>query len=143
MLANNYLLPSLFTYHNPGRIYNADMLHSLPAVVMEMLIYSKPGEVELLPALADQLDKGSIQGVCCRNESVIDELSWDLNERRMELVITSRKDQVLNVRIRRKLQNAQVLTDATAEHLGPESSFVLHLQENVPTKRIIVWDPKP
>ena len=64
MLTNNYLFSSLFTSHNPNlHIYNADALNSLPAVILEMLVYSCPGVIELLPACPEKLNKGKITGV--------------------------------------------------------------------------------
>ncbi|MFC8433272.1 hypothetical protein [Streptomyces sp. NPDC057253] len=56
------------TAHNPDlEIYNADAAHALPGVLAEMLVYSRPGVLEILPALPDQLPKGSISGVLGRN----------------------------------------------------------------------------
>jgi hypothetical protein len=112
MLKNDYILPSLFTYHNPNRIYNSDMLCSLPAVVMEMLVYSRPGIVELLPALSDRLPTGRVQGILCRGQIHIDSLDWDLLAKRIRVTMTSRKDQTISLMLRRGMTRVQVNGDS-------------------------------
>ncbi len=104
MLRNDYVLPSLFTYHNPKRIYNADMLHSLPAVVLEMLVYSKPGQIELLPALSDGFGQGAVTGVRCRGGVTVKRLQWDLEERQVRATLASPTDQTLVLRMRRGMR---------------------------------------
>ncbi|SMP56175.1 Glycosyl hydrolase family 65, N-terminal domain [Neorhodopirellula lusitana] len=111
MLSKGYLLPSLFTFHNPGRIYNSDMLNALPAVVMEMLVYSKPGEIELLPALSDELESGQISGVGCRNQTVVESLSWDLKNGKVTLQLFSSVDQPMTLRLRRGIASVVDSTD--------------------------------
>lgn len=124
MLSNDYLLRSLFTFHNPGRIYNADMLHSLPAVVMEMLIYSKSGgantlsEIELLPALPSELRRGKIQGVCCRNQVVVKEFDWDIESGEANVILHSKVDQVIRLRVRRGIRAAKVLASSSEKSLS-------------------------
>lgn len=133
ILKNNYVLPSLFTYHNPGRIYNSDMLCSLPAVVMEMLVYSRPGIVELLPALSDNLPKGSISGVLCRGQIRVDNLQWDLTKKQVRVELTSRKDQTIKLMLRRGIK--QALTDS-GEKLELQNNMTarLKLEKDTPTR---------
>ena len=88
MLAEGYFTTSLFTYHNVGRIYNADMLHSLPAVVMEMLLYSEGDRVEFLPALPDEFKTGGVRGLRGHGGLVAESIRWDLEAG--ELVTTLR-----------------------------------------------------
>lgn len=106
MLRGGYVLPSLFTYHNPGAIYNADMLHSLPAVVIESLVASKPGEIELLPALPASLPKGELRGARCRCRTALDRLAWDTDAGFVEATVTSAVDQTLTLRVRRAADEA-------------------------------------
>ncbi len=97
MLRGEYILPSLFTYHNPGRIYNSDMLHSLPTAVMEMLAYSRPGVLEVLPSLPKQLKKGSITGMMTRSQCRIKSLSWDREKNEVSVILEPLKSQILRV----------------------------------------------
>ena len=70
---------SFFTCHNPGpRIYNLDATFSMPAVLTEMLVYSEPGLIELLPALPwDRFKRGTLRGLLARGGVVIEELHWN------------------------------------------------------------------
>ncbi|MFC0503282.1 glycosyl hydrolase family 95 catalytic domain-containing protein [Micromonospora costi] len=62
---------------NPGRgIFQIDANLGTPAAIIEMLVYSRPGHVELLPALpAAWAAAGSVSGVGVRGGFVVD-VSW-------------------------------------------------------------------
>ncbi|MET7863725.1 glycosyl hydrolase family 95 catalytic domain-containing protein [Micromonospora taraxaci] len=62
---------------NPGRgIFQIDANLGTPAAIVEMLVYSRPGHVELLPALpAAWASAGSVSGVGVRGGFTVD-LSW-------------------------------------------------------------------
>lgn len=131
MLSEDYLLPSLFTYHNPGRIYNADMLHSLPAVVVEMLVHSKPGEIELLPALSDKLPNGEITGVRCRCRATVDRLAWDLPDRQVAVTLSSAVPQTITLRLRRGAESYSVAAGEPMK-LGGRTSWAVALEPDTP-----------
>lgn len=142
MLTNNYVLPSLFTYHNPGEIYNADMLHSLPAVVLEMLVYSKPGEIELLPALSEAFPTGRVEGIRCRGQIAVERLEWDLPSRRVEATITSMVDQSVRLRMRRGMESVVVegggFVDGSGRlNIKEGTTAELMIEENVPIRLTI------
>lgn len=95
---NRYLNRSLISSHNPDlRIYNLDATLSLPAILMEMLAYSKPGVLDLLPALpAVQLAKGSIEGMLARGVITIERLAWwNMPAGEIELQVRSRENQTI------------------------------------------------
>ena len=71
----NYHYASLVTSHDPDRIYNLDASLSLPRLLMEMLVFSRPGHIDLLPAWPEEFAEGSITGVLVRGGHVID-ISW-------------------------------------------------------------------
>jgi alpha-L-fucosidase 2 len=78
VLGGDMVFRSLMTSHNPGlRTYNADAAHAIPAVVVEALVGSRPGLIELLPALPRRWERGRISGVRCRNRVTVVELAWD------------------------------------------------------------------
>ncbi len=113
MLTNNYLFSSLFTSHNPNlHIYNADALNSLPAVILEMLVYSRPGVIELLPALSKKLTKGKITGIKCRTQATVEELEWDFNKGFVKAMISSDIDQKVELFFRR---GAKTIKDASGK----------------------------
>jgi alpha-L-fucosidase 2 len=90
ILGRNMVFRSLMTSHNPNlTTYNADAADSIPAVLAEALVYTRPGILELLPALPDQLPRGSISGVRGRNRLLIQNLSWDTGAHTASVTLTS------------------------------------------------------
>ncbi len=73
----------------------ADAQGGIPAIMMEMLAYSRPGVIEVLPALPPTLTKGTINGMQLRTFARLDKLSWDMNKHTVDLTITSTKKQDL------------------------------------------------
>ena len=116
LLKNDYLNASLFTYHNPGRIYNSDALHSIPGVMLEALVYSRPGEIELLPAWPKQLGRGSVTNVGCRTQAKLTELHWDYEKGTVYADIESFKKQRVVLRIRRGFKQVAVDGKTVAEN---------------------------
>ncbi|MFV2021957.1 glycosyl hydrolase family 95 catalytic domain-containing protein [Micromonospora sp. LOL_023] len=75
---------SLMSAHNPGlETYNADAAHTLPGVLIEMLVDSQVGldgspvSLHLLPAWPAELPGGTLRGVTCRGRITVVELTWD------------------------------------------------------------------
>jgi hypothetical protein len=90
ILGRSMVFRSLMTSHNPDlEIYNADAAHCLPAVVTEMLVDSRPGIVELLPALPAEWRSGSVRRIATRARVTVDELSWNLDDGVARAVLTS------------------------------------------------------
>ena len=74
-----------------------DAQGGIPAIIMEMLLYSRPGVIEVLPALPPALVKGSISGMLARTFARINKLAWDMEARTVELTVTSVKKQDLTL----------------------------------------------
>lgn len=87
----NGTAPNLFDIYEVERgrgIFQIDGNFGTPAAIIEMLVYSRPGHVELLPALPDAwAASGSITGVGVRGGFTVD-LSWK-NGRPTEVTVTS------------------------------------------------------
>jgi hypothetical protein len=78
---------SLMSSHNPGlRTYNADAAHTLPGVLIEALVDSRPGVLRLLPAPPPALAAGTIRGLTCRGRITVEELCWRADALRVRLV---------------------------------------------------------
>ncbi|MFD4550931.1 glycoside hydrolase N-terminal domain-containing protein [Streptomyces sp. NPDC058466] len=76
VLAGDYFHTSLMSAHYPNRhVYNADAAHTLPAVLIEMLVQSTPERLVLLPALPAAYPTGRLRGVRTRFGAEID-LTW-------------------------------------------------------------------
>ncbi|MBJ2174215.1 glycoside hydrolase family 95 protein [Aureibaculum sp. A20] len=78
--------PNLFDAHPPFQI---DGNFGAAAGIIEMLVQSHLGKIELLPALPDALPKGNISGVVARGGFELD-FKWE-NSLLQEVIITSKK----------------------------------------------------
>jgi len=76
-LASKYWSTGLGSFHNVGELFNTDISGGLPAVLIEMLTYSEPGLVSLLPALPPQWPTGEVAGVRLRGQIEVKSLRWD------------------------------------------------------------------
>lgn len=108
--------PSLITSHNPNaRTFNTDGNGGIPHIVNTMLVFSRPGCVELLPALPTEWPKGEICGVLARGSITINRLAWDVANRTVRVSFTSRIDQTVKVRLYGKEQSLHLVKDELAE----------------------------
>lgn len=72
----NYVYNSLVTSHDPDhQIYNLDAVLSLPRLFMEMLVYTEPGKIELLPAWPKEYADGRLKGIRVFGGHTLD-LAW-------------------------------------------------------------------
>ena len=92
---------SFITCHNPGpRIYNLDATFSMPAVLMEMLVFSEPGMLELLPALPqDKFIRGTLRGLKARGGITVEELNWNITLGAVKIILYSEKEQSIKLRL--------------------------------------------
>ena len=115
ILHDEFIYPSLVTSHNPNHhIYNVDAGTSLPAVVMEMLVSSRPGVVELLPAVHEAFPRGSLTGVECRTRVTVERLDWNLSTGVVEARLRSRVEQTVAVILRRGIETFAASAGATS-----------------------------
>ncbi|MEW1648588.1 RICIN domain-containing protein [Streptomyces sp. NPDC091219] len=119
MYGRNMVWRSLMTSHNPNLdIYNCDAANAIPAVLGEALVYSRPGVLEILPALPDQLTKGTISGVRGRNRITVQSLSWDTAARTATVTLTSDIDQNITFICRRGITSLSTGATVTTSSLG-------------------------
>lgn len=137
IMKGDYFYSSFVTSHNAGRkIYNCDALHSLPAIIMEMLVFSKPGIIELLPAATQRLPKGRIDGIVCRTQATVDSLEWDLTAKTLTATITSGKDQTISLKHRAGIKS--VVLDG--QKLIPQSNtFQVTFEKDQRRQLVIRW----
>lgn len=116
IVGRNMVFRSLMTSHNPDlEIYNADAAHCLPAVVVEMLLDSRPGIVELLPARPPEWRSGSLRGIATRAGVCVDELTWDATEGFVRVILTSPLERDVTLVCRAGTERRQTV------HLQPHS----------------------
>ncbi|GLP71664.1 hypothetical protein TUSST3_82830 [Streptomyces sp. TUS-ST3] len=80
VLKGDFFHTSLMSAHYPNRdVYNADAAHTLPAVLVEMLVQSTPDRLVLLPAVPATCPRGELRGVRTRFGAALD-LTWSPTE---------------------------------------------------------------
>ncbi len=99
ILEQGYINPALTTMHNPYAFPSPDPQGALPTLMMEMLIYSRPGVIELLPAVPPTLTEGTVKGILCRTQAKIDNFSWNLDTKKIDLTLTSGLNQTISLRV--------------------------------------------
>jgi len=117
---------NLFTYHNDWRDmglsltgwgtdppFQIDANYGMTAAILEMLAFSKPGFIKLLPAIADRWRCGRTSGIACRGGILLD-LSWDRNEGRLDIRLVSRTDQEILIKFPHGTGSIDLKPDQTA-----------------------------
>jgi len=108
--------PSLITSHEPnGAIFNTDGNGGIPQIVNTMLVFSRPGRLDLLPALPEAWPKGEIRGILARRQITINRLAWDRPAGTVHLTLTSGIQQTISLRLGEKRQELALTKDKPTE----------------------------
>jgi len=76
LAAKRSMNPSLITAHEPaGEIFNTDANGGIPQVVNTMLLFSRVGRIDLLPALPAAWPNGELKGLRAKGGFEVD-LQW-------------------------------------------------------------------
>jgi hypothetical protein len=135
LLEQGYVAATIRTSHNPYLPPMPDAQGALPTIMMEMLVYSRPGVIELLPALPDSLGKGSVNGVLARTFARVDTLAWDLEAKSADVSITSLKDQSITLIVRYGIEKISAPAGVLAKMPEPDAiSCDLHLPKGEPVR---------
>ncbi len=97
---------TLSTAHFPYRGWFPDLQGAMPALLLEMCVFSAPGTVELLPLLPDALRRGVLEGVWLYTWLKLERLTWD--EQGLEARLQPLRDQTLTLRLRRPVQALRI-----------------------------------
>ncbi len=106
LLARSSMLPNLFTTHNdwrgqgltlhgPNPPFQIDANLGMTAAVLEMLAFSVPGLIKLLPALPSEWPDGAVEGIHCRGGVTLD-IVWDRFG--LEATLTAKEAQTVTVK---------------------------------------------
>ena len=98
MVMKDSMFPSMITSHyNDRHLFNVDGNGAIPQIMNEMIIDSVPGEIVLLRALPEEIQVGSLEGVFLRKQIIANLIKWDLENRGLELILTSSIDQDVQI----------------------------------------------
>ena len=133
LLEQGYISTALRCSREPYAQPVPDAHGGIPAIIMEMLLYSRPGMIEVLPALPPSLVKGSINGMLARTFARVDKLAWDMEARTAELTVTSVKKQDVTLVAR---YGIEAITAPAGSLVAPlqagKANIDVHLPENKP-----------
>ncbi|MGC9969025.1 MAG: glycoside hydrolase N-terminal domain-containing protein [Bryobacteraceae bacterium] len=133
LLEQGYVSSSLRCSREPYGQLLPDAHGGIPAIVMEMLLYSRPGVIEVLPALPETLAKGSISGMLARTFARIDKFAWDMGARTVELTVTSFRKQDVTLMARYGIEAITAPAGVLAAPLqAGRANIDVHLPENKP-----------
>jgi hypothetical protein len=133
LIEQGYVANTLRCSHDPYAWPMPDAQGGIPTIMMEMLLYSRPGVIEVLPALPQTIVKGSINGMLARTFARIDKLTWDMEARTAELTVTSFRKQDVTLMARHGIEEITAPADLLAAPLQPGAgNCALHLPEGEP-----------
>lgn len=112
LLTRSCVGTNLLTYHNdwrgqgltlgggPGHIppFQIDANFGLSAAILEMLVFSAPGMIKLLPALPKCWKKGRAEGIACRGGVIVD-LQWDMDTKNLRATLRAKEDLQLTLKL--------------------------------------------
>ena len=101
LMNHGFVTRTLQTRHFPYRGQFPDLQGAMPAILLEMCIFSEPGTVEFLPAMPEYLGEGSIEGIWLYTWAKLEQMDWSKKGIRATLV--SNKAQMLTLRCRRNV----------------------------------------
>ena len=118
ILSRGSLMNNFFTVHNDWRQmglnldlnwapFQIDANMGWSAAVQEMLLFSKPGLIKLLPGLPSKWAAGRVTGLLCRGGVRVDQV-WDMNAGRMTVDLVAVVDQTVKLKLPRTIQSARV-----------------------------------
>jgi hypothetical protein len=96
LMEHGYVTRTLNTVHYPYRVFCPDLLGAMPAMLLEMLVYSDEGFIKLLPAVPKDLNKGVVKGVWLYTFAKIELMEWDIKAGNAVVILTSMVDQSAN-----------------------------------------------
>ena len=136
LLEQGFVGTTLLCPHDPyARMRIADAQGGIPAIMMEMLAYSRPGVIEVLPALPPSLVKGSINGMLLRTFAKLDKLAWNMELQTVDLTITSLKKQEVTLIARYGIEEISASSGVlVAKPLSGDATCDLHLPEGKPVE---------
>lgn len=134
IMEHGFVRDNLMTNHYPYSVFFPDITGSYPEVIAEMLAFSEPGTVELLPALPEYFRGGQITGLHLYCFVEAEELSWNRPEGWVRVKLCSVRDQELTLRCR---DMGRFVRLGGGEPIPFDGKMTLQMKEKVPVEILI------
>jgi alpha-L-fucosidase 2 len=134
LFEQGYVGPTFRCSHNPFTNPMPDAQGGINAIMMEMLAYSRPGVIEVLPALPPSLEKGSINGMLTRTFARINKLAWDMQARTVNITVTSLRRQDITLMARYGIKDVTAPSGVLGAFRKGKADCELHLPEKEPAE---------
>ena len=128
LINHGFVRRNLATAHFPYRGKFPDLQGAMPALLLEMCVYSEPGFVEFLPSLPDLYREGKIEGVWLYTFAKLEKLEW--NSEALTAVIRSNKEQTIKFMLRNRISKF-FINDTTAEDGAESKDYTFRAGEKV------------
>jgi alpha-L-fucosidase 2 len=113
----HYVYDGLVTSHNPKHdIYNLDSVLSLPRLFVEMVAFSQPGRLELMPACPENFPAGKLAGIRIHGGHKLD-VAWK-DGKLVSATLCAGKDETLTL-VCAGVEKQVVLKAGESLDLGP------------------------
>lgn len=127
----DFYFDSLISAHyDKHGVFCTDTCNAVPGIMMEMLVCSSPGALELLPALPPTLTQGAISGVKGRNRVTVQSLSWNIADKSVYCTLESDIDQSITLIERSGINTITTGAPVSPSPLG-QIARVVQLQAGV------------
>lgn len=130
LIEQGYISNALRCSREPYSYPIPDAQAGIPAILMEMLVYSRPGVIEVFPALPSTLKKGTLKGLLVRTFARINRMTWDLEARTADITITSLRKQDITLMARYGIEDITAPSGVLGEFSKGKANCKLHLPEN-------------
>jgi hypothetical protein len=136
LLEQGHVASTLLCPHDPyTNMRIPDAQGGIPAIMMEMLAYSRPGVIEVLPALPPSLVSGSINGMLLRTFAKLDKLAWNMETNTVDLTVTSLREQDVTLIARYGIEEISASSDVIiVKPQSGQATCNLHLPEGKPVE---------
>ncbi len=126
-LTARYWSTGLGSFHNVKELFNTDISGGLPAVILEMLVYSEPDMLKLLPARPAAWKNGRLEGALLRGNVLLKSLSW--NEKRIEVTLKSNVRRAVSVVFPADVESLKVNGFTVSLNRIKDRRFLLNLSQ--------------
>ncbi len=129
----DYYYKSLISSHyDKHGVFCTDTCNAVPGIMIEMLVCSSPGILELLPALPPTLTQGAITDVKGRNRVTVENLNWNMESNSVDCTLKSDIDQNITLIERDGINSINTSATVSASPIG-QIARTIQLQAGVST----------